>query len=597
MSVELRENLGTRRIVKLPSVRFPDADAIVHERATARARDSKVDVLLVNPPSPDGGIWIRTQHRVGRRSRENMIWPQVSLAQMAALLAPDYSVEIVDAIALRMGWKEFEALLRDRRPLYYLTQVTAPTLTNDMYGVFLAKSGDAVTLGFGTHVTPVARETLRQFPALDFVLRGEPELTLRELIDTFEVARGRWRMAEDGHLAHAETGQAPEGHQLMWRMWTEADPTWRPAWVNASPNDRPNGHGPDGQNGHAGENGLPPRPTLPPLPGRPWPSAAQLGTIKGLGWRQHGEILLNWDRPFFKSLDDLPIPYHHLLPLDRYRMPMIKGPYTFIVTSRGCPAGCKYCIKHVIYQNSVRLRSPANLMEEMRLLYNLGIHHIHMYSDLFTVSRDQVVELCNLIMKEGLKITWTCNSRVDYVDEEMLKLMGRSGCTLISWGIESGNELILKKAHKGYKMEQAHRALRWAKQAGIKNWGYFIIGLPGETEETIKETIATSKKLPLDIALFHVAAPYPGTPFFFEVVENGWFRSGTNWEEVDMDQATVLDYDNLKAEDLLRWQKRAFREWAFRPGPILTMLKSMNTWAGFRSAIDIGLQTLGWVKS
>ena len=597
MSVELRENLGTRRIVKLPSVRFPDADAIVHERATARARDSKVDVLLVNPPSPDGGIWIRTQHRVGRRSRENMIWPQVSLAQMAALLAPDYSVEIVDAIALRMGWKEFEALLRDRRPLYYLTQVTAPTLTNDMYGVFLAKSGDAVTLGFGTHVTPVARETLRQFPALDFVLRGEPELTLRELIDTFEVARGRWRMAEDGHLAHAETGQAPEGHQLMWRMWTEADPTWRPAWVNAWPNDRPNGHGPDGQNGHAGENGLPPRPTLPPLPGRPWPSATQLGTIKGLGWRQHGEILLNWDRPFFKSLDDLPIPYHHLLPLDRYRMPMIKGPYTFIVTSRGCPAGCKYCIKHVSYQNSVRLRSPANLIEEMRLLYNLGIHHIHMYSDLFTVSRDQVVELCNLIMKEGLKITWTCNSRVDYVDEEMLKLMGRSGCTLISWGIESGNELILKKAHKGYKMEQAHRALRWAKQAGIKNWGYFIIGLPGETEETIKETIATSKKLPLDIALFHVAAPYPGTPFFFEVVENGWFRSGTNWEEVDMDQATVLDYDNLKAEDLLRWQKRAFREWAFRPGPILTMLKSMNTWAGFRSAIDIGLQTLGWVKS
>ncbi len=107
MSAEVRENLGTRRIVKLPPVRFPDADAIVRDRAAARGRDSKVDILLVNPPSPDGGIWIRTQHRVGRRSRENMIWPQVSLAQMAALLAPDYSVEIVDAIALRMGWPEF----------------------------------------------------------------------------------------------------------------------------------------------------------------------------------------------------------------------------------------------------------------------------------------------------------------------------------------------------------------------------------------------------------------------------------------------------------------------------------------------------------
>jgi len=183
METNFRENLGTRRIPKLPNPRYPDADAIVRQTAVARQRDSKVDVLLVNPPSPDGGIWIRSQHRVGRRSRENMIWPQVSLAQLAALLVPDYSVEIVDAIALRMGWKEFEALLRDRRPKYYLTQVTAPSLTNDMYGVFLAKSLEAVTMAFGTHVTPMARETLRAFPALDFALRGEPEMVLRELID------------------------------------------------------------------------------------------------------------------------------------------------------------------------------------------------------------------------------------------------------------------------------------------------------------------------------------------------------------------------------------------------------------------------------
>ena len=111
MSSEIRDNLGTRRIVKLPEPRFPDADAIVRNGAIARSRTSKVDVLLVNPPSPDGGIWIRSQHRVGRRSRENMIWPQVSLAQLAALLVPDYSVEIVDAIATGMGWPEYQELL------------------------------------------------------------------------------------------------------------------------------------------------------------------------------------------------------------------------------------------------------------------------------------------------------------------------------------------------------------------------------------------------------------------------------------------------------------------------------------------------------
>jgi anaerobic magnesium-protoporphyrin IX monomethyl ester cyclase len=592
MSSELRDNLGTRRIVKLPEPRFPDADAIVRDGAIARSRTSKVDVLLVNPPSPDGGIWIRSQHRVGRRSRENMIWPQVSLAQLAALLVPDYSVEVVDAIALGMGWPEYANLLKDRRPLFYLTQVTAPSLTNDMYGVFLAKSLDAVTMAFGTHVTPLARETLRQFPALDFVLRGEPEMTLRELIDTVETTRGRWNVTEGGQLAHAQTGRAPEGHQRLWRMWSESDALWRPAWTASAAGSNGNGQ-------HAAEDlmNLPVMPAQLPAAVRPMPNVAQMASIKGLAWRKQGEIVMNWDRPFFKSLDDLPIPHHQLLPLDKYRMPMIKGPYTFIVTSRGCPAGCKYCIKHVSYQNSVRLRSPEKLIEEMWLLHDLGVHHIHMYADLFTVNREQVVQLCKLIIQENLKITWTCNSRVDYVDEELLRLMGRSGCILISWGIESGNELILKKAHKGYKMEQAHKALTWAKQAGIKNWGYFIIGLPGETVSTIHETMAISKKLPLDIALFHVAAPYPGTPFFFEVVENNWFRSGTNWEEVDMDQATVLDYENLKAEDLLYWQKRAFREWAFRPGPILTMLKSMNTWQGLKSGLDIGLQTLGWVKS
>lgn len=577
------QNLGARRIARLPEARFPSADAIAHERALTRQRQSKVDVLLVNPPSPDGGIWIRTQHRVGRRSRENMIWPQVSLAQLGALLYPDYSIEIVDAIALRMTWKEFEDLLRDRRPKYYLSHVTAPTLTNDLYGVFLAKSMGAVTLAFGTHVTPMPGETLRNFPALDFVLRGEPEMPLRELIDTCEAAAGRWQVAADGHLLDPETGRPPACHDFMWKMWSESDPTWRPAWTYPAKGDT--------QDISRGQPAL----SKTQVAERGQPGEAQLAALKGLGWRNQGEIVINGDRPFFKSLDDLPMPLHHLLPFKKYLAPMIKGPYTFIVSSRGCPAGCKFCIKHVSYQYSVRVRSPEKLFEEMKLLYELGVHHVQMYADLFTVNREQVVGLCNLILENGFKGTWTCNSRVDYVDEEMLRLMGKAGCTLIAWGIESGNEMVLKSIHKGYRMEQVHTALTWAHRAGIKNWGYFIIGLPGESVASIQETIKLSKALPLDIALFHVAAPYPGTPFFFEVVENGWFRAGTNWEEIDMDQGTVLDYPDLKAEDLLYWQKRAFREWALRPKPLLTYLQSMNTWAGFKSAIDIGLQTLKWV--
>jgi anaerobic magnesium-protoporphyrin IX monomethyl ester cyclase len=393
-------------------------------------------------------------------------------------------------------------------------------------------------MAFGTHVTPMPFETMRDYPALDFVLRGEPELTLRELIEVL-----------DGKIANR-----PDWFS---RLLKKSDPI---AYNSVDASD-----------------------------------PADVSRIKGLVWREGSEIRQNQDRPFIPDLNELPLPLYELLPLKAYRMPLMKGPFCFVLTSRGCPAGCKYCIKHVSYQWSVRLLSPERIMGELKVLYSMGIRNIHMYADLFTVNREQVIELCKLIVKEGLKIRWTCNSRVDYVDEEMLKLMGQAGCWMISWGIESGNELILKKAAKGANPKKAHQALTWARQAGIKNWGYFIIGLPGETVETIRETIELSKGLPLEIALFHVAAPYPGTPFFFEVVEKGWFREGTNWEQVDMDKGTVLQYENLSAEDLLYWQRRAFREWAFRPGPALTYAKMLlSDPQTFKRAVRVGVEHFGW---
>jgi radical SAM superfamily enzyme YgiQ (UPF0313 family) len=470
-----------------------------------------------------------------------MVWPQVSLAQMAALLHPVYKVKVIDANAERIGWPEFSALLDKYQPKYYLTQVTAPTLENDMYGCFLARARGAKTIAFGTHVTPIPRETMRSYPALDFVLVGEPDLALRDLLDHLE-------------------DRFDERSSEIQNLFAKHDPTYTP---------------------DIGEDG-----------------SVDMHAIKGLVWRNGDEIVMNMVRPFVADLDDMPIPMHELLPLQKYRMPLIKGPFTFIVTSRGCPAGCTYCIKHVSYQYSARLRSPELIMQELWQLKKLGIHNIHMYADLFTVNREQVVELCRLMIEQKINIKWTCNSRVDYVDEEMLRLMGQAGCWLISWGIESGNEQILRHARKGAYPDKAERALRWARAAGIRNWGYFIIGLPGETEETIRQTIDFSKKLPLDIALFHVAAPYPGTPFFFEVVENKWFRPGTRWEQVDMDKGTVLDYPGLSAERLLYWQKQAFREWALRPGPMLTYLKMLvSDRSTLRSALSVGWQHLSWAST
>jgi anaerobic magnesium-protoporphyrin IX monomethyl ester cyclase len=531
-------NLGARSVLRVRDANFPSADQAVRQGLQTKERGpDAVDILLVNPPSPDGGIWIRSQHRVGRRSRENMIWPQVSLAQLAALLVPDYTVHIIDAMGEHLDWKQFSKLVDKYSPKYYLTQVTAPTLENDMYGVFLARSRGAKTLAFGTHVTPIPVETMKAYPALDFALYGEPDLTLRDLID---------------HLENRVEQRSPELAQIFAKQ-----PGYKPS---------------------IGED-----------------HQVNLKGVQGVVWRKGEEIIVNFPRPFVSDLNDLPIPLHHLLPLKSYRMPMMHGPFTFIVTSRGCPAGCTYCIKHVSYQYSVRVRSPEKIMEELWVLKKLGINNIHMYADLFTINRDQVVNLCKLMVEQKINIRWTCNSRVDFVDEEELRLMHDAGCWFISWGIESANDDILKHAHKGATANRAMQALKWSHAAGIKNWGYFIIGLPGETEETIKQTVQFAKNLPLDIALFHIAAPYPGTPFFFEVVENNWFRPGTRWEQVDMDKETVLDYPDLPAEKLMYWQKRAFREWALRPKPAFTYLKMLlSDPSTFTNALSVGLQTLSW---
>lgn len=481
-------------------------------RDFAGEQKSLVDVLFVNPPSPDGEVFIRDIHRVGRRSREKMIWPQTELAGLAAVMEEaGYSTEILDCIAEDMDWPHFQALIEHKRPRYLVTNVTAPTLKNDLTSTFLAKSIGTTTIAIGSHVTPMAYETLNDYPTLDVIIRHEPEFTLRELIQTLDA----------GKTLHG---------------------------------------------------------------------------VQGTVFRHDGEVVANPDRPFIENLDDLPMPLYEKLPLDKYRIPMIRGPYCFVVTSRGCPAGCRFCIKHVMWQNTVRSHSPERIFAEMKHLASLGVTNIHFYADLFTVDREVVINLCKLIVEDGTKFRLTSNSRVDFIDEEMLTWMAKAGFWMISWGLESGSMDVLKRMRKGINFDKTRKALETSKKLGIKNWGYFIIGMPGETVESIDETIAFAKSLPLTLALFHIAVPYPGTPFYYEAVDNGWINA-SRWEDFDMDVSTALNYPDMSAEELEYHAKRAFREWALRPGPAMTYLRSMNSVATLKPALSLGLEHLKWVLS
>jgi radical SAM superfamily enzyme YgiQ (UPF0313 family) len=422
-----------------------------------------------------------------------------------------------------MTWPQYERLLLDARPRYYITQATAPTIGNDMRGVQMAKALGATTIAMGTHVSPATVDTLTAYPALDFVLRGEPEETARELVDALEAGR-------------QSAGASAQG--------------------------------------------------------APWPDA--LAQVQGIAYRREGKVVINPERPFVEDLDTLPIPRHELLPLERYKLPIVAGRYTFVVTSRGCPAGCRFCIKHVTYQNTFRFRSPEHILQEVLKLVELGTTNIHFEADLFTINREQVMGLCRALIDAGTPVRWTCNSRVDFVDPELLRWMSRAGCWMISWGIESGAPEILRRVRKGIDVEQVVTALRWSKSAGIRNWGYFILGLPGETEETIERTIAFSKSLPLDLALFHIAVPYPGTPFWFEALEQGWLRV-ERWEDFDMYNSAVVEYPNLTPAQLQQAARRAAREWSLRPGPMWTYIKELRNLDTLRMWMRIGLRYLSWI--
>ncbi len=468
------------------------------------------DVLIVNPPSPDGHVYIRDICRWGRKSREKMVWPQTSLAYLAAMVPDGMSVRIIDAIAEEMSLEEFFEEIRQEQPKIYATYIIGSTFQTDAQGVQVAKSCGATTVAVGTHVSAVPANTLEQIPELDFVIRHEPEMSFLDIIQ------------------HA-TAEKP------------------------------------------------------------------LEELTGVAYRDtDGQHVTTPDRKLVKKLDELPIPRQHLLPLDKYRMPFLGKRYTWVLTNRGCPYSCTYCFEGVVWGKSVRYRSAESIYEELEYLAEHNVHNVLFLADLFTYDRKGVMKLCDMIIQRGLKVRWTCNSRVDTLDEEMLVKMKQAGCWLIAFGIESGSQKVLDNVKKDAKVEDATRTINLCKKHGIKTWGYFIIGLPGETRQTVRETIDFAKSIPLDIALFHVAMPYAGTEFYFQSVANGWLNT-SEWTHFDMNDSAVVGYEDFSADEILKATKQAFREFYFRPVQVWRLSRMMLGTGDIGMVWSVAKNFLGWI--
>lgn len=286
-----------------------------------------------------------------------------------------------------------------------------------------------------------------------------------------------------------------------------------------------------------------------------------------------GELKRTPARERLKDINGLPFPAWDLFQLDRYknsRLSSRKNPAGLLETSRGCAFQCNYCNKKV-FGSAFRAKLPGRVVEEMRYLLGCGYREIHIIDDSFTQDIARAKEICAEILRQGLKFPWSLFNgiRVDTVDLEFLKIAKKAGLWQVAFGIETGDETVLEKINKRISLDQTEKAIRLAKQAGLDTFGFFILGLSGETESSMNKTIEFAKKLPLDTAKFDICIPYPGTPYYQELKALGRIRT-ENWSLYNCHQTKepLFEHQNLSWPTITAYYKRAFREFYLSPSYI-----------------------------
>jgi radical SAM superfamily enzyme YgiQ (UPF0313 family) len=466
-----------------------------------------VKVLLLNPPTIDEKQFIREGRCTQEQGVWATLWPPLSLATIGAVLEEDScGVQIVDCPAQGVPWHALEQLIKTFMPDLVIWSTGTPSVMSDLaLASYIKRNNDRIlTAVFGTHVTVFDNQSLESFPDIDFVVRNEPEMTVRELVKTLS------------------EGRSPE-------------------------------------------------------------------EVSGLTFRRKtGEIVANPSRPFIEPLDMLPFPAWHLVDLDRYRLPLKGTPYLMVAPQRGCPYKCSFCTCQTYYGKRLRKRSIDSILKEIEYdIEKYKVRDFFFWAETFVIDKEYVAALCSAIIERGLSIAWTSNSRVDTVDSNLLKIMAEAGCWMISYGIESGSQAILDGVNKGTTPEQALQAVQSTREAGIKTVGHFILGLPGETRETLESTITYARKLPLDLAQFYCAVPFPGSSLYDQALKEGWI-SGHNFNHYKQDYA-LMRLPTISPEEVNRFRALAYQRFYFRPGNILRALKLINWFDPqglFRSAKD-----------
>ncbi|MFX0001762.1 MAG: B12-binding domain-containing radical SAM protein [Candidatus Hermodarchaeota archaeon] len=286
--------------------------------------------------------------------------------------------------------------------------------------------------------------------------------------------------------------------------------------------------------------------------------------INGIAYKDNGEIKINPPRPLIKDLDELPLPAYELFPINIYLKNVSHGSIIGkksemgIITTRGCPFNCHYC--YHIFGRGVRTRSIDNVINEIKYLIDkFNVESILILDETFTINKKRVKEFCQKVISEKIKIPWSCYARVNLIDKIMLKMMKAAGCYRVGYGIESGSQKILDNMNKGVTVEQAKKAIKITRKVGLNVGATFMFGYPGETLETIQETIEFCDKLNLSPTFFFTT-PYPGTKLYIDMKERilEKFNNEDKFFEVLGDaKEFTINLSDFSNEELFELKKKA----------------------------------------
>ena len=478
--------------------------------------------------SPESDVW---------NSRKHI---HMGLGYLAgSLLAHGYECEIWDASVESDIETLDEKLARDPFDVVCLSAPT-PLIVQAWEAAATAKKHGALTILGGPHLTLMPHESIEK-EQVDLVVRGEGEYTIIEIMRALEkelsIVNSQWSI----------------------------------------------------------HNSYPPTPNPRPLTPRLFNPEAGWGRILGLSWRnQEGKIMHNLDRPLPDDIDAIPFPAFHLFKIDRYTNlnPLTDGldmnARTFtIVTSRGCPYKCTYCSKPIT-GDTWRGRTVENVIAEWSwLVKDLGATEIGITDDIWNLDKNRAKELCRALIKAKLNhVPWVTihGMKVNNTDLELFQLMKQAGCRRVGFGVENGDDWMLRHViKKGQTVDMVRQAFKWSKQAKLQTMGFFIFGMPGETEESMEKTIRLALELDPDLAHFMMAAPFPGTEMWETLKKHGDVFSDTmDWSQIAIqDDKAHFAFDGLDKETVERKWHEAHRRFYLRPKRIVRIAARRDTWQRF----------------